>query len=149
MHTIASYSSDRRKLLSGLFINSLLCLLLVFPNTAKAAEDQQATMFVTTASGMILEVFSELDPLQINIMHSWRVRLSKSGSPLSGASVTMSGGMPDHDHGLPTRAVVTEELEPGLYLLEGIRFHMPGRWQLVFSIEKDDNSEQAAIDFSL
>ena len=39
-------------------------------------------------------------------------------------------GMPDHDHGLPTQPQVTSRLENGDYLLEGVRFHMPGKWQL-------------------
>ena len=124
-----------------------LCLSLI--NISHGENAQTATLSGSSAGGIQIEVFSQLDPLQINLMHSWHIRLSESGAVISGASITMNGGMPEHDHGLPTQAQVTEELEPGLYLLEGIRFHMPGLWELQFSIEHGGRVELATIEFKL
>ena len=71
------------------------------------------------------------------------------GAPLSGARMSVVGGMPDHDHGLPTSPVVTREITPGRYLLEGMRFHMPGRWLLTFDVISDQGSESATLEFRL
>jgi hypothetical protein len=57
--------------------------------------------------------------------------------------------MPDHDHGLPTLPVVTRETSPGRYLLEGVRFHMPGRWQLTLTITSPQGDEIGLLDFEL
>ena len=111
---------------------------------------QSATFSLTTNQGSALEIFSQLDPLAINTIHSWELVLyTANGAPLSGALMSVVGGMPDHDHGLPTSPVVTREVTPGRYLLEGMRFHMPGRWLLTFDVISDQGSESATLEFRL
>ncbi|MBQ86217.1 MAG: hypothetical protein CMQ16_07410 [Gammaproteobacteria bacterium] len=111
---------------------------------------QSATFSLTTNQGSALEIFSQLDPLAINTIHSWELVLyTADGAPLSGALMSVVGGMPDHDHGLPTSPVVTGEVTPGRYLLEGMRFHMPGRWLLTFDVISDQGSESATLEFRL
>ena len=111
---------------------------------------QAATFSLTTNQGSALEIFSQLDPLAINTIHSWELVLhTADGAPLSGARMSVVGGMPDHDHGLPTSPVVTREITPGRYLLEGMRFHMPGRWLLTFDVISDQGSESATLEFRL
>ncbi len=111
---------------------------------------QSATFSLTTNQNSALEIFSQLDPLAINTIHSWELVLyTAAGAPLSGARMSVVGGMPDHDHGLPTSPVVTREITPGRYLLEGMRFHMPGRWLLTFDVISDQGSESATLEFRL
>jgi len=87
---------------------------------------------------------SELEPIVINRMHSWTLRISDADdAPVTGATITVSGGMPAHNHGLPSAARVTREIEPGTYLLEGLRFHMRGQWQLEFTI--DDGARRDVV----
>ena len=75
-------------------------------------------------------------------MHSWQIRVIDSESkPVTMASVSIEGGMPEHDHGLPTRPKVTSEISPGTYLLQVVRFHMPGRWEIKFTISREDQQE--------
>ena len=57
--------------------------------------------------------------------------------------------MPEHDHGLPTAPRVTRELEPGRYLLEGVRFHMGGRWELILQIETAGAADTARFEFDV
>lgn len=117
---------------------------------AGAESGDQADFSVITAGGNRLTVTSALSPLEINRMHSWRLRLTNAeNAPVVNAEITLSGGMPDHDHGLPTQPIVTGEPEPGIYLLEGIRFHMPGRWLLQFTMALGDTSDSASLEFSL
>ena len=37
----------------------------------------------------------------------------------------------------------------GRYVAEGLLFHMPGRWQLVFDVERDGRTERLATDLVL
>lgn len=67
-------------------------------------------------------------------LHAWRLRLEQAdGAPLEGAWIRIAGGMPQHDHGLPTQPQVAGTRDE--YLVDGVRFHMAGWWQLVFDIE--------------
>ena len=126
----------------------LLLLLLLLP--FEQALGQEPDYESLTSQSSSLKVFSQLSPVIINRIHSWELVLTRSdGSPLTDAEITVIGGMPDHDHGLPTLPVVTSESRPGHYLLEGVRFHMPGRWQLSFTIQGPDGSETAELDFEL
>ena len=68
---------------------------------------------------------------------------------LTGQVITVDGGMPIQDHGLPTQPRVTREIAPGYYLLEGLRFHMPGSWELVITIETGDARDVVVIDLDI
>ncbi len=91
---------------------------------------------------------SEMKPIKINRIHSWLVYLETiDGQPLSGAEITMQGGMPEHNHGLPTKPQLTGSPRSGEYLIEGIRFHMRGHWELEFNIINGDDVD--TVEFSL
>ncbi len=53
------------------------------------------------------------------------------------AKISMGGGMPAHHHGLPTSPVVKWSATKNTYLVEGLKFSMPGEWELRFLIESD------------
>jgi hypothetical protein len=89
---------------------------------------------------------SDLQPIIINRMHRWVLSVvDMDGAPVTGAALTVTGGMPAHDHGLPTSPRVTGELAPGRYLLEGLRFHMSGEWQIEIAIEVGELSDVVVI----
>ena len=93
---------------------------------------------------------SELQPIVINRIHRWTLIVTdQEGKPVEGATITVDGGMPVHDHGLPTEPRVTRELAPGQYLLEGLRFHMAGNWQIVVTIESGDMRDTVVIGLEL
>jgi hypothetical protein len=72
----------------------------------------------------------------INQMHAWKVKVAApDGSPVRAATFKVDGGMPQHGHGLPTQPRVTRELEPGTYLLEGMKFSMTGWWEVKLAID--------------
>jgi hypothetical protein len=68
---------------------------------------------------------------------------------VEGAQIEVDGGMPAHDHGLPTAPRVTEDLGGGDYRLDGVRFHMRGLWQMYFTIRTGDAEETAVISIEL
>ncbi len=111
-------------------------LLLIAP----AAGAQQFTVTYSTPDG----------PVEINRMHSWILHVEDaSGTPVEGAEIEVDGGMPAHDHGLPTAPRVTEDLGDGDYRLDGVRFHMRGRWQMYFTIRSGDTEETVVISLEL
>ena len=61
----------------------------------------------------------------------------------------VSGGMPAHDHGLPSRPRVTRALGDGAYLLEGLKFHMNGRWEVRLDIEVGGNTDAVVFRFTV
>ncbi len=103
----------------------------------------------TTVSGhddlVHATVLTDLSRLPLNEIHTWRVRLQNDdGEPVSGVAVSVLGGMPMHDHGLPTEPVATE-VEPGLFEIQGVRLHMHGHWELTLEIRDSEASDAADL----
>lgn len=130
----------------------LLISLLIFFATVSVYGSEAATPDLTgdTNNGLRIEIYSELSPLRINQIHSWHVRiLDSDGGSVDVEQLQISGGMPEHDHGLPTQPQITTRLDNGDYLLEGVRFHMQGFWQLEIELLRDGDPDTATIDFIL
>jgi len=126
---------------------SFILLYLLVTTTASAKEPD---LSIETSEGLRILIHSQLSPLQINRIHSWHVEIvDGANKPVTDAVVSVSGGMPEHDHGLPTQPRVTEEIKPGTYLLQGVRFHMPGKWKMIISIETEANLSTVNLDFDL
>lgn len=119
-----------------------MLLLIFMPVADTLAEEWSSQRNVYTVS---LE--SSIDPIEINRIHSWIVSISSDGEPVIGAELTISGGMPAHDHGMPTRPRMTSEIGEGKYHLEGMRFHMNGQWEV--SIEIDANGKRDTVVITL
>ena len=115
-------------------------LLLMLPYSDVLAEEWKSERGAYTVS-----FNSSIDPIEINRIHSWTLAIQSDGEPVSGAALTITGGMPAHDHGMPTRPRVTDELGAGKYLLEGMRFHMNGRWEVAIEIEAEGRRDTVII----
>jgi hypothetical protein len=82
----------------------------------------------------------------INQMHSWQVKLATpDGSPVHGAKFVVGGGMPQHGHGLPTQPRVTREGADGTYALEGMKFSMPGWWEVKLDIQGPPGADKVTF----
>jgi len=57
--------------------------------------------------------------------------------------VLVDAHMPEHRHGMNYRPGV-RSLGAGLYRAEGLMFHMPGRWELVFDVRSSDSTVRLA-----
>ncbi|MCB0048163.1 MAG: FixH family protein, partial [Caldilinea sp.] len=69
------------------------------------------------------------------------------GAPVDDAVIAVSGGMPEHNHGMPTEPQVTEALGNGDYRVEGMQFQMGGWWTITFVI--DAAGQQDSVTFNL
>ena len=93
---------------------------------------------------------SALDPIEINRIHSWLLHIETvDGQSLENAEISVDGGMPAHAHGLPTQPRVAANLGDGNYRLEGVRFHMPGSWEITITIEANGTTDRVVIALEL
>lgn len=97
----------------------------------------------TTQQGEVLAPLNEI--------HKWHLILSNlSGEPIENANVEIIGHMPGHVHGLPTEPRVTEEVEPGVYKVEGVKFQMKGWWVMQFNVtDEKASSKDDSVVFNL
>ncbi len=118
----------------------LVGLFLLAPLDTVVAADTELRVTYSTPAGQP----------EINKIHSWVLHVeSKDGLPVEKAEISVTGGMPEHDHGLPTRPRVTEELGGGDYRLEGMRFHMGGYWEIEVTIVTEQVSTTVVIPLQL
>ena len=57
--------------------------------------------------------------------------------------------MPGHVHGLPTKPRITQEIEPGVYIVDGVKFQMKGWWVMKFVLlpHKEIKQDKTQADF--
>ena len=91
-----------------------------------------------------------LKPIAINQMHQWKVRVTDAeGNPIANADIQVSGGMPAHDHGLPTAPKATTYLGDGHYLIEGMKFHMGGAWEVMLTVDAAQGKDALSLSLDL
>ncbi len=61
--------------------------------------------------------------------------------PASAMLARADASMPEHRHGMNYRPSV-KPLGDGRWRVEGLMFHMPGRWELQFDVQAGDRSER-------
>ncbi len=92
----------------------------------------------------------EITPVRINTIHSWRVKIAdRDGNPVTGASIAIEGDMPEHGHGLPTEPEVVEELPGGEYLIDGMKFQMPGWWVVKLHVSSAEGMDTVTFQLDI
>jgi len=95
-------------------------------------------------------ITSELEPVVINQLHNWTLHLQTAdGAPVEDATITVTGSMPAHSHGMPTNPQVTANLGGGDYRVEGIQFQMGGEWEVIFNITSGAVTDAVIFRFTL
>ncbi len=80
------------------------------------------------------------DSLSTDSFQNCGLRLFHANKPVKKAVIFISGGMPEHEHGLPTSPKVIWSDDKDLYLIKGLKFSMPGKWSLSFKVNAKDNA---------
>jgi len=118
-------------------------LLMLQVSVADAGDEQE---WASKRGTFKISFEAEFDPVPINKIHSWVLTVrTVGGDPVTTADISVLGGMPLHDHGMPTRPRVTENLGDGRYRLEGMRFHMNGRWEVSVTVNSDGTVDTIII----
>ena len=66
-------------------------------------------------------------------------------SKVAPIALRVDAQMPAHRHGMNYRARVAPQGD-GRYRAEGLLFHMPGKWQFVFDLERPGRTERLTAD---
>jgi hypothetical protein len=105
----------------------------------------------TSAAGLFVATLAPTDAaVRQGQMQSWTLTLkTPSGLPVENAAIDISGGMPQHNHGLPTSPQVTDYLGQGRYRIDGVKFTMSGWWQLRLSISSAAGSDTVVFNIVL
>lgn len=109
-------------------------------STARFSENGTFNVSYTASTGTV----------PVNQMHQWTLHVETAdGAPVTDATITVDGDMPQHGHGLPTRPQVTQNLGNGDYLVEGLRFQMGGWWVMDFTITADGQTDTVRFNMQL
>lgn len=86
------------------------------------------------------------DPLQVEVGMPFSLIMNvctKRGEPAE--LVGVDATMPAHKHGMNYAARIVGGAD-GRYRVEGMLFHMPGDWELVFDVRSDGETERMTHD---
>jgi hypothetical protein len=113
--------------------------------------DLNLSLSRTTENGLYLTSLEPgISPVSVGPIHNWTVEVvAVNGTPVEAAVITIEGAMPQHGHGLPTSPRVTQSLGEGRYLVEGMKFNMPGWWTLTLRIDASSGSDEATFNLIL
>jgi hypothetical protein len=127
----------------------MLAVLLLGISPAGLADEAGQTW--TSQAGLYrVRYKSELEPIEINKMHDWVLHVETAkGTPVVDAAITLTGGMPAHNHGMPTQPQVTKNMGHGDYRVEGMRFHMAGDWVITLTIDAAAGKDTCTIPLKL
>ena len=81
------------------------------------------------------------DPVPVGQHFAIEIVLCPKGAAMLPAELRVDATMPEHKHGMNYQPSV-KSLSPGQYRAEGLLFHMPGRWELVFELRDRSGTPQ-------
>jgi len=119
------------------------------PSATEVPEGLNISRIVESDNGIFRVTWmSDDDPVPVNKVHGWRLYIETvDGMPVTDADIAISGDMPEHGHGLPTKPRVAKNMGDGVYVIEGMKFQMPGWWVMHFTITSGD--KQDSVTFNL
>lgn len=120
------------------------------PSKLDYAGEQHAVTELSNSGNYRFTLYSELVPIPFKKIHHWILKVeNKEGEPVTNARLYVHGGMPAHRHGFPTKPVAKKHLGNGEYRVEGIKFTMPGYWEMRFTMKVGNQSERVTFNINL
>ena len=143
----ASRANSGRYQTRFVLVVALLVTSMVGAIQPGSADDR---VWVSQSGLFQVSYMSKLQPISINRIHNWVLHVTTAdGQPVTNAGITVAGGMPEHNHGLPTLPRTTQVLGNGDYLIEGMRFHMNGYWEISITINAGSDHDTIVIPLEL
>lgn len=89
-------------------------------------------------------------PTPIVVAEPFALEMSVCAKPGAQAAegVQVDATMPEHRHGMNYRPSVIEGPD-GRFLVEGMLFHMPGKWRLIFDVRAGGITERLTHDLTV
>ena len=118
---------------------TFLFILVFYLPTLHANENNTWTMSQASKSNHYKIDLQCDHPPTLSGFQQCNLTLTDNVKKLSDVNIIIEGGMPEHHHGLPTAPKVSWNKQNKLYNINGLKFSMPGVWQLTFLIDKTEN----------
>ena len=114
--------------------------------------DSNESVFIheipSVESTFLVTFKSKTNPIPLNEIHQWMVHIKTSDhQPVEDATILIDGGMPIHNHGLPTHPVATE-IGGGDYIIDGVKFSMRGDWEVWIYISTEKLSDKVRVNLT-
>ena len=127
----------------------VLCVALFAALAAEAAGSSTVTVNVTSKQKVFTATVTHPDPLPVEQLHVWTVRLfDRKHHAVTRARIKVTGDMPAHGHGLPTAPVAVARGH-GVYQLQGMMFQMPGLWYVQLRVRAGSRLDTLRIKFTI
>lgn len=139
--------------ISSHLLRQLVVAVFLFHSGMTSAQETEIDTSKQRSSDQgtyVVQLMAVPDPIEISQIHSWVLHVAApNGQVIENAEISISGGMPRHNHGLPTAPRVTGYLGKGEYLVEGMKFQMTGHWQVTFEIKAGGQQDQVTFNIVL
>jgi len=117
---------------------ALVVLTLSAALRAHAGDDCGAALktakpWIATADGVRIAFVSRPTPVPVGRHFDLEFVVCTAAALRRDAAIQVDADMPAHRHGMNYRATVSTP-SPGIYRAEGLMFHMPGRWRVIFDL---------------
>lgn len=126
-----------------------LVILLLAALAGAAAGSTSVTVNVTSKQKFFTAVVTHPDPLPVEQLHVWTVRLfDRKHHAVARARIKITGDMPAHGHGLPTAPIAISRGR-GVYQLQGMMFQMPGLWYVQLRVRAGNRLDTIRVKFTI
>ena len=124
----------------------LVALAAAAPPLAVAQCDAPGTM---VESDRVVVVYRTVPP-KVTVGQHFVVeaRVCAKGAGPAPTALRVDADMPAHRHGMNYRAKVKARSD-GSWVAEGLLFHMPGHWRLLFDVDGGGRTERLTADLNL
>jgi sugar lactone lactonase YvrE len=121
------------------------------PEPAGTAVTGVARTLCSNGGTFGLDILAVPDPIPLGDLFEVELLVRegcRSGPPAEKVNVEVEAVMPGHGHGMTTHPRVSI-LGAGRFLAAGLRFHMPGRWEFHFDVDRDGVIERVQTEVAV
>ena len=154
MHSIPRFLRSSRfrlgMLLGLVLLGTSACAHLAIWPGEKPAASEFGLGPRTSEHGLYTVTLQPTETLRARRLQKVSVLLQDTtGHAISGANLSVDGGMPQHGHGLPTQPRATSASADGVYAIDGLRFNMGGWWVLALTINGPRGADRVIFHLQL
>jgi hypothetical protein len=103
---------------------------------------------VISGNGYVVAFAASRWPISVGQHFSLDFEVCPAPDTSTPARVRVDADMPVHQHGMNYRTKV-QSLDAGRYAAQGLMFHMPGRWRLMFDLETGSSTSRLSSEFDI
>ena len=128
-------------------------LILSLMLSLAGCEDDRATptRYTGSTASYFVTASAEPAPIPLNEFFALTVQIHDGSDHevmLEDVNVRVDAEMPGHRHGMNVRPELSRNAN-GSFVVEGMLFHMPGRWDILVYVELAGKRERARLEVTL